>query len=99
MLILFDIADGDSSVLTFFCVKPGCVTDVTDIFCNEKQIPSHTPFEDCTGTPPPNAVCQHDGRAFVSINADGDCDFEGKGGYIKTRKCTGISFYLLKPMM
>lgn len=99
MLILFDVADGNSSVLTFFCKIPGCVTNVTDIFCKEEQIPTHTPFEDCTGTPPPNTVCQHDGRAFVSINADGECDFEGKHGYIETQKCTGIYFYRLKPLM
>lgn len=88
--ILYDVADGG----IFYCKIPGCAANVTDIFCNEKQLPIRAPLVDCTGPPPRNTVCQYNGRAFVFNNAHGDCDFEGKDGYIQTQKCTGIYFPL-----
>lgn len=87
--ILYDVADG----WIFYCKIPGCATNVTDIFCNDKQIPYQTPFAVCTGPPSRNTVCQLNGRSFVSTNANGNCEFEGKDGHIPTQKCTGSYCY------
>ncbi|XP_068559889.1 uncharacterized protein [Cebidichthys violaceus] len=82
---------GNRSAQLFFCSIPGCADDVTSIFCNEVQLLVHSFIANCTGPPPPNTACQHDGRAFVSIDTDGDCEFEGKSSYIETKKCTDHS--------
>ncbi|XP_044053293.1 uncharacterized protein LOC122876716 isoform X2 [Siniperca chuatsi] len=82
---------GNSSVQLFFCKIPGCAANVTCVYCNDKLLfTRHTHITSCTGPPSPNTVCQHDGRAFVSTNAD-ECEFEGTSGYIKTEKCTDHS--------
>lgn len=76
---------GNRSV--FFCKAQGCAAHVTHVLCKDKNLPIHTPIPNCTGPPPPNTVCQYDGRAFVSIISDGNCDFE-RDDYIDTEKCT-----------
>ncbi|KAK2902195.1 hypothetical protein Q8A73_011941 [Channa argus] len=84
--LCFPVAPGgNTSLQVFFCSNPGCVANVTQVFCNDELL--ITPITDCTDLPPPNSVCQHGGRAFVSIDTPGSCDFEG-GSYIKTEKCT-----------
>ncbi|XP_037632911.1 uncharacterized protein LOC119492491 [Sebastes umbrosus] len=75
----------------FYCKNPGCAANVTIVFCNDLPVPTHTHITNCAGPPPPNTVCQHDRRAYVSIDTDADCEFEGKGGYIMTEKCTDHS--------
>ncbi|XP_028434760.1 uncharacterized protein LOC114556103 isoform X2 [Perca flavescens] len=82
---------GNQSVWLFFCKDPGCATNVTCVFCNDNLIWRHNHIANCTGTPPLNTVCQHGGRAFVSIDTHGECEFEGKGSYIRTAKCTDHS--------
>ncbi|XP_049907266.1 uncharacterized protein LOC126394486 isoform X2 [Epinephelus moara] len=68
---------GNQSVQVFFCKDPGCAANVTHIFCSDKSVNfSHTHITECSGPPPPNNVCQHDGRAFVSKDTAGSCDFE-----------------------
>ncbi|XP_026199551.1 uncharacterized protein LOC113150984 [Anabas testudineus] len=84
----FPVTAGGSSVLqVFYCKSSGCAFNVTQVFCNDELLFSETQIADCTGLPPPNTVCQHGGRAFVSIDTPGSCDFEG-ASYIKTTKCT-----------
>ncbi|KAK2837360.1 hypothetical protein Q5P01_014572 [Channa striata] len=78
---------GNTFLQVFFCSDPGCAANVTNIFCNDKPLSSVTPLTECTDLPPPNSVCQHDGRAFVSINTTGTCEFE-RGYYMNTEKCT-----------
>lgn len=80
----------------FFCKIPGCAANVTKVFCNNELVIDRIDIADCTGAPPLMTVCQRDGRAFVSIDTDGDCEFEEKAGYIQTEKCTGIYFYFPK---
>ncbi|XP_042344990.1 uncharacterized protein LOC121945051 isoform X2 [Plectropomus leopardus] len=68
----------------------GCATDVTHVFCNNELVFNNSHIAQCTGPPPPNTVCQNDGRAFVSTDTDGDCEFEGDAR-IETLKCTDQS--------
>lgn len=82
---------GHSPVQLFFCETPGCATDVTRVFCNDELVFSNTDIRSCTGLPPPNTVCQHDGRAFISRNTDSVCQFEGADDYMKTEKCPDSS--------
>lgn len=96
---LINVTGGKTSPQLFFCTIPGCAADVAYVFCNEKRLFSRTRIADCTGPPPPNTLCQHDGRAFVSTDRDGACEFEGEDRFIDTTKCTGISFCFLKPLM
>ncbi|XP_045891088.1 uncharacterized protein LOC123960414 isoform X2 [Micropterus dolomieu] len=79
---------GHTTWQVFFCQNPGCAANVTCVYCNDELLHSHTPIADCSGHPPPSTVCQHDGRAFVSTDANADCEFEGISGYMKTEKCT-----------
>ncbi len=83
----------------FFCKTPGCAAKVTKVFCNDELLTDHVDITDCTGAPPIDTVCQRDGRAFVSVDADGNCEFEGKAVYIQTEKCPGIYFNFLKPLI
>lgn len=97
--ILYLVIGGNRTVQLFFCKIPGCAANVINVFCNDKLLFSHTHTTNCMGPPQPGAVCQHDGRAYVSIDTDGDCEFEGKDGYIETQKYTGIYFFFLKPLI
>lgn len=81
----------------FFCKAQGCAANVTNVFCNDKEVKQDPPIQPCKGLPPPNTVCQYDGRAFVSNDSDGNCEFEGADSYIETSKCTGIHFSFPKP--
>ncbi|KAL7391770.1 hypothetical protein ABVT39_014533 [Epinephelus coioides] len=49
---------------------------------------NRTHITECSGPPPPNNVCQHDGRAFVSTDTAGSCEFEDSVDYMDTEKCT-----------
>ncbi|XP_075955797.1 uncharacterized protein LOC142957723 [Anarhichas minor] len=82
---------GNRSAQLFSCNSSGCADDVTGVYCNDVDLMTQTRIADCTGPPPPNTVCRHGGRAFVSIDTDGDCEFEGKSGYIVTEKRTDHS--------
>ncbi|XP_078105823.1 uncharacterized protein LOC144517611 [Sander vitreus] len=84
-------ASQGGNIFVFSCKNPGCATNVTCVFCNDNLIWRHSHIANCTGPPPPNTVCQQEGRAFVSIDTHGDCEFEGKDGYIRTEKCTDHS--------
>nr|XP_033476199.1 uncharacterized protein LOC117252992 isoform X1 [Epinephelus lanceolatus] len=87
--LLCHVTGGHQSVQVFFCKNPGCAANVTHIFCSDNSVNfSHTHITECSGPPPPNNVCQHDGRAFVAKDTAGSCDFEGSMGYIDTEKCT-----------
>ncbi|XP_051279641.1 uncharacterized protein LOC127376620 isoform X2 [Dicentrarchus labrax] len=79
------------SVQVFYCKIPRCAANVTDVFCNDKPVFSNNNIAECAGPPPPNTVCQQDSRAFVSTDTAGLCDFEGRAGYIETKKCTDDS--------
>ncbi|KAF3850918.1 hypothetical protein F7725_012690 [Dissostichus mawsoni] len=76
----------------FFCMDPGCAKNVTTIFCNDEPV-SFNHIADCrpAGPPPPQTVCQHEGRAFVFTNTSGRCEFEVKSRDIKTGNCQGKS--------
>ncbi|XP_070821271.1 uncharacterized protein [Chaetodon trifascialis] len=78
---------GNRSARLFFCVIQGCAANVTHAFCNDVRIFSGSHIANCAGPLTPNAVCQHDGRAFLSTDTDGDCEFEGKVNSIDTKKC------------
>lgn len=91
------VTGGNGSVNISFCKIPGCAANVTKVFCNDKLLFNSGGIKKCTGPPPPRSVCQHDGRAFVSTDADAVCEFEGKDGYIETGKCKGIYFYFQNP--
>ncbi|KAK9522663.1 hypothetical protein VZT92_019112 [Zoarces viviparus] len=83
---------GNRSARLFFCNVSGCADDVTSVYCTDDvDLLTHTRITDCTGPPQPNTVCRHDGRAFVSSDTHGYCDFEGKSGYIVAEKCTDHS--------
>ncbi|KAK5910112.1 hypothetical protein CesoFtcFv8_003980 [Champsocephalus esox] len=79
---------GNSLAKLFFCMDPGCAKNVTTIFCDDEQVPFDH-IADCrpSGPPPPQTVCQHDGRAFVFTNTSRRCDFEVISRAIKTRNC------------
>nr|XP_020450156.1 uncharacterized protein LOC109956977 [Monopterus albus]XP_020450157.1 uncharacterized protein LOC109956977 [Monopterus albus] len=77
---------GKTSVQTFFCKDPGCADNITKVFCNDKRLTDRQ-MADCTGPPPPNTVCQRDGRAFVSTDAHGKCEFEGVSFFLPTGDC------------
>ncbi|XP_042277201.1 uncharacterized protein LOC121903874 [Thunnus maccoyii] len=82
---------GHDPVQLFFCKTPGCATDVTRVFCNDKLVFSNTDIISCTGPPPPNTVCQHNGRAFISRDTHGVCEFEGADDYMETKECPDLS--------
>lgn len=96
-VLLFDFySDESRAVKVFYCKISGCAANVTDLFCNDERVPFHRPLARCTGTPLNSTVCQHDGRAFISFDGSGVCQFEGELiGYIDTAKCPGI-FKLFK---
>lgn len=79
---------GNSLAKLFFCMYPGCAKNVTTIFCDDEPV-SFDHIADCrpAGPPPPQTVCQHDGRAFVFTNTSGLCDFEVISRHIKTGNC------------
>ncbi|XP_040927959.1 uncharacterized protein LOC114861846 isoform X2 [Betta splendens] len=79
-------SDGNTTAL-FYCTEPGCALKVNKVFCNDEPVPFNSPMKECTGAPPPNTVCQRGGRAFVSTNTSGPCEFEADT-YIQTKKCT-----------
>lgn len=97
--MLFVVAVVNSSEWIYYCETPGCGNNVTDIFCDDLRLPFHHLFEECTGPPPVNTACLHNGRIFVSNNEAQICELEGDDGYIATKKCTGILFCSLKPFM
>lgn len=95
LTLLHDITGGRGFKLLFFCEPPGCAANVEVVYCNDKNVFAvlNETIKDCSGFPPPNTVCQRDGRAFVSTNSDGQCDFEGLNYSITTIKCEGIQYY------
>ncbi|KAI9521569.1 hypothetical protein NQZ68_003723 [Dissostichus eleginoides] len=79
---------GNSLAKLFFCMDPGCAKNVTTIFCDDEPV-SFDHISDCrpAGPPPPQTVCQHEGRAFVFTNTSGQCEFEVKSRDIRTGNC------------
>ncbi|XP_042277203.1 uncharacterized protein LOC121903875 isoform X2 [Thunnus maccoyii] len=82
---------GQNHMQLFFCETPGCATDVTRVFCNDKLVFNNTDIISCTDLPPPNTVCQHNGRAFISRDIASVCEFERANGYMETKECTDLS--------
>ena len=87
------VAGGKAFPQEFYCEAPDCAARVKSVFCNDKQLLSGDRIQECAGPPPPDSVCQHQGRAFVSTVSGATCEFEGTDSYIKTKKCTGIYLY------
>ena len=87
------VAGGKGFPQEFYCEAPDCAARVKSVFCNDKQLLSGDRIQECAGPPPPDSVCQHQGRAFVSTVSGAECEFEGTDSYIKTKKCTGIYLY------
>ncbi|XP_054905088.1 uncharacterized protein LOC129372088 [Poeciliopsis prolifica] len=77
------------SLELFYCTSAGCAANVTKVFCNDDLL-QHDHFPDCSRSPPPYKVCQHDGRAYVSTPVGTKCEFEEESAYIPTKKCTDV---------
>ncbi|CAB1438429.1 unnamed protein product [Pleuronectes platessa] len=86
----FPAAAGGKGVKQFYCEDPDCAAHVARVFCDNVLVSFAAPIEECAGNLPPDSVCQHQGRAFVSTVSGGTCDFEGTDVYIKTKKCTDL---------
>ncbi|CAK6970509.1 uncharacterized protein LOC121903874 [Scomber scombrus] len=86
---MYVVTGGNSHV--FYCETPDCATNVTRVFCNDNLLFSDANIPKCTGPPSPSTVCQHNGRAFISRDTDGPCEFEGPNGYMETKKCRDLS--------
>lgn len=84
------VTGGDASMQLFVCKDAGCADNVSKIFCQDQPVFTNTrPMAECTGPPALNTVCRLGGRAILSTVVNVDCEFEGKGVYIQTKKCAG----------
>ncbi|KAL3975919.1 sorting nexin-14 [Sarotherodon galilaeus] len=76
----------------YYCETEGCVNDVKRVFCEDVELLCNKEISNCSYGPlPPNTICQHRGRLFVSTFLN-SCEFEGDTGYIDTKTCTDCSF-------
>lgn len=76
----------------YYCDTEDCVNDVKRVYCEDVKLQGFklSEISNCSHGPlPPNTICQHRGRLFVSTSLK-SCDFEGDTGYIETKTCTGI---------
>lgn len=81
---------GGNGVRGFYCETEGCVNDVKRVYCEDVELLGNKEISNCSHGPlPPNTICQHRGRLFVSTSLK-SCDFESVTGYIETKNCTGI---------
>lgn len=81
---------GGNGVRGFYCETEGCVNDVKRVYCEDVELLGNKEISNCSHSPlPPNTICQHRGRLFVSTSLK-SCEFEGVTGYIETKNCTGI---------
>lgn len=86
--LLHDFTGAKDSLELFYCNFAGCAANVVKVFCNDTLL-QHDLLPDCSGSPLPHKVCQHDGRAYVSTPVGTKCEFEEESKYISTEKCTG----------
>lgn len=84
---------GGNSVQVFYCEPEKCALSVISVYCNDEALLNNGSMTECSVPPPHRAVCQHDGRAFVSMSGNAHCEFEGNSGYITTKNCSGIYIF------
>ncbi|XP_030594064.1 uncharacterized protein LOC115786157 [Archocentrus centrarchus] len=77
---------GGTSVQVFYCESEGCAANVTHVYCDDVEMLNKRSIAECFVPPEPNTVCEHRGRAFLSVAAN-LCEFESDTGYIKTKNC------------
>lgn len=83
---------GGNGTNVYYCDTENCVNDVKLVYCEDVKLLGFklSEISNCSYGPlPPNTICQHRGRLFVSTFLK-SCEFEGDTGYIETKNCTGI---------
>lgn len=72
------------------CKSPGCA--VNKIWCGEDELLKGLQIPPCTSIPQkPKTACHHDGRAYVLMDKEVECNMEYLANYVSSEK-TGIDF-------
>ncbi|XP_045559156.1 uncharacterized protein isoform X1 [Salmo salar] len=83
--LFIDTSNDHWNVSCIACKSPGCA--VNKIWCGEDELLKGLQIPPCTSIPQkPKTACHHDGRAYVLMDKEVECNMEYLANYVSSEK-------------